>query len=525
MAQLTNPMSSYAGMTPEEIDIARKQKLAERLQAQADQPLQGQMVGNIYVAPSWTQGLAKLLNSYQAGKVDREADQQTKDYRQKMSDMLRGTMAQGNVTTEGPAGPTMYQVDGVEKPFASRSEAEQYINANDPKQELGSALYGEFGGNNQLPANTDFGQYAGAPYVAPSMAPKMGITEVPGQPTKTTTFDFNRVMQAAMQNPDNPLFGTAMNYMAEQQKLRTPRNQFGAVMPGNYTPESLAAFQQSGNYGDLVPVMKGAQFGQVNPGQFTPESLALYAQTGNYADLVPFRAPVQVDQGPTKTLVYPGTNKRETFAVTPKIEETPGFKAAQATAVETAKTGVERAKDAADKTRNANSLISYIDEAEGILNEGNATGSIVGSAVASGKKAFGVSDASTQANKRLENIGAWMTANVPRMQGPQSDADRVYYQQMAGQVGDKTVPVKDRLAALKQLRVLQEKYKNIQGFNPPSNGTPQGNVMTPAEIKRLEPAMNYLQGAQTQEELSKRVKTLKQKGWSDDDIRRSYGNQ
>ena len=217
MAQLTNPMSSYAGMTPEEIDIARKQKLAERLQAQADQPLQGQMVGNIYVAPSWTQGLAKLLNSYQAGKVDREADQQTKDYRQKMSDMLRGTMAQGNVTTEGPAGPTMYQVDGVEKPFASRSEAEQYINANDPKQELGSALYGEFGGNNQLPANTDFSQYAGAPYVAPNMAPKMGITEVPGQPAKTTTFDFNRVMQAAMQNPDNPLFGTAMNYMATHQ--------------------------------------------------------------------------------------------------------------------------------------------------------------------------------------------------------------------------------------------------------------------------------------------------------------------
>ena len=513
MAQLTNPMSSYAGMTPEEIDIARKQKLAERLQAQADQPLQGQMVGNIYAAPSWTQGLAKVLSAYQAGKADREADQLSKDYRQKMSDLLRSTMAQGNVTTEGPAGPTTYKVDGVDKPFASRSDAEQYINAIDPKQELGSALYGEFGGNKQLPANTDFGQYAGAPYVAPNMAPKMGITEVTGQPTKTTTFDFNRVMQAAMQNPDNPLFGTAMNYMANQQgqnKTSEMKNwEFAMNMPEPQRSQFFAQMK-SGNLPSSIQEW-------IAYNEMPPDKQKAYLEMK--------RNPQIMNLGGYQAVRSPGGGIGESYAVTPKPEDMPGFRREQTQAQEEAKASVERAKDAADKTRNADSLINYIGEAENILNEGNATGSVVGSAVAAGKKAFGVSDASTQANKRLENIGAWMTANVPRMQGPQSDADRVYYQQMAGQVGDKTVPVKDRLAALKQLRVLQEKYKNIQGFNPPSNGTPQGNVMTPAEIKRLEPAMNYLQGAQTQEELSKRVKTLKQKGWSDDDIRRSYGNQ
>jgi hypothetical protein len=37
--------------------------------------------------------------------------------------------------------------------------------------------------------------------------------------------------------------------------------------------------------------------GNVNPGQFTPESLAIYAQTQNYGDLVPLRAPIRVDAG------------------------------------------------------------------------------------------------------------------------------------------------------------------------------------------------------------------------------------
>ena len=67
--------------------------------------------------------------------------------------------------------------------------------------------------------------------------------------------------------------------------------------------------------------MKGASFGNVNPGQFTPESLARYQVTGDYSDLVPFRSPVQIDQGDRKTLYDPGSKQERTYGVGMKPSE------------------------------------------------------------------------------------------------------------------------------------------------------------------------------------------------------------
>lgn len=69
----------YNAPTPEEQEIARRRKLAERLLA--DSPaMQGQMVSGHYVGPSWTQGLEKLFRGYSAGKTERMADQQEQDF-------------------------------------------------------------------------------------------------------------------------------------------------------------------------------------------------------------------------------------------------------------------------------------------------------------------------------------------------------------------------------------------------------------------------------------------------------------
>lgn len=69
----------YNASTPEEQEIARRRKLAERLMA--DSPaMQGQMVSGHYVGPSWTQGLEKLFRGYSAGKTERMADQQEQDF-------------------------------------------------------------------------------------------------------------------------------------------------------------------------------------------------------------------------------------------------------------------------------------------------------------------------------------------------------------------------------------------------------------------------------------------------------------
>lgn len=60
---------------PELPVIMRRQRMAEQLLQQSQEPLQGQMVSGHYVAPSWTQGLAKLVQGYMGRKGVEEADQ------------------------------------------------------------------------------------------------------------------------------------------------------------------------------------------------------------------------------------------------------------------------------------------------------------------------------------------------------------------------------------------------------------------------------------------------------------------
>ena len=46
----------------------------------------------------------------------------------------------------------------------------------------------------------------------------------------------------------------------------------------------------------------------------------------------------------------------------------------------------------------------------------------------------------------------------PRMEGPQSDKDVALYRQMAGQIGDSSVPAAQKKAALQVIRQLHARY-------------------------------------------------------------------
>ncbi len=143
------------------------------------------------------------------------------------------------------------------------------------------------------------------------------------------------------------------------------------------------------------------------------------------------------------------------------------------------------------KGQQAENMFQLADEAEALLPQ--ASGGRIGAGYAAGKGLFNVSDESTQANARLKIIAAGLTAAVPRMEGPQSDADRIMYQQAAGDVGNIAVPTGDRLAALKTIRDLQQKYirtpeslddvlSNYQG-NQPTPNKPSTPTMKPADIQ------------------------------------------
>jgi hypothetical protein len=92
-----------------------------------------------------------------------------------------------------------------------------------------------------------------------------------------------------------------------------------------------------------------------------------------------------------------------------------------------------------------------------------ATGSGAGRLVDYATSAVGVSTKGDDASTQLETLAGWMTSNVPRMQGPQSDKDTLLYKQMAAQVGDRTKTRSARLSALDTLEKLQKKYSKQGG--------------------------------------------------------------
>jgi len=74
----------------EQQNIDRQRKMADLLRQQSVQPMDnGQMVGGHYVAPSFTQGLAKLLQGYNA----READTMANDRQKALAEAVRGRNA------------------------------------------------------------------------------------------------------------------------------------------------------------------------------------------------------------------------------------------------------------------------------------------------------------------------------------------------------------------------------------------------------------------------------------------------
>ena len=134
----------------------------------------------------------------------------------------------------------------------------------------------------------------------------------------------------------------------------------------------------------------------------------------------------------------------------------PAFQGAQERAKATEKAAVGMEEEFAKKGIKAQNMTDLINEARTNLTD--ASGGYAGTGVSAVKGALGISDKTTQANRKLKLIGGWMVSNVPRMEGPQSDYDVKNYREMAATVGDSTIPIEDRMAALDTLQQLQSKY-------------------------------------------------------------------
>jgi hypothetical protein len=111
------------------------------------------------------------------------------------------------------------------------------------------------------------------------------------------------------------------------------------------------------------------------------------------------------------------------------------------------------------------------------LLDANPTGSGAGALADSALNFVGQPTKGGNVAQSLEAVAGWMVANVPRMEGPQSNADVLNYQTMAGRVGDRTLPAETRKAALREVIALQNKYADLNGGSKSqesSSGLPSG---------------------------------------------------
>jgi len=114
-----------------------------------------------------------------------------------------------------------------------------------------------------------------------------------------------------------------------------------------------------------------------------------------------------------------------------------------------------------DPKANANEAIALMNQASPLIDKGTSSG--IGNLVDKAMGFVGKSTESADAAASLKALGAALTLKMPRMEGPQSDADRRLYTEMAGSLGDPTVPASQKRTAIATIKEIQERYAGTGG--------------------------------------------------------------
>jgi hypothetical protein len=101
-----------------------------------------------------------------------------------------------------------------------------------------------------------------------------------------------------------------------------------------------------------------------------------------------------------------------------------------------------------------------------------ATGSGLGAIADATQGFFGGSNPGAEAAQQLKMIQGQLVMMMPRMEGPQSNLDQQLYREMAGEIGDPSVPAPRKRAAVDMLRQLNQKYAG--GAPTPAPAAPAG---------------------------------------------------
>lgn len=115
-----------------------------------------------------------------------------------------------------------------------------------------------------------------------------------------------------------------------------------------------------------------------------------------------------------------------------------------------------QSKEQAQRSNDATAVMELTDQAEPLLEK--APGSYIGAAANQMGRVFGMDTDASKAQAQLDVLAGSLIAKMPKMSGPQSDKDVLLYRQMAGNLNDPTLPASAKYAAMKTLRMLNQKY-------------------------------------------------------------------
>jgi len=128
------------------------------------------------------------------------------------------------------------------------------------------------------------------------------------------------------------------------------------------------------------------------------------------------------------------------------------------------KSGSQSAKQA-----DAKDVLPLLDMAEPLVKK--ATGSYAGAGADMAANVFGVSTEGANAASQLQALEGMLVSKMPKMSGPQSDKDVLLYKQMAGQIGNPTVPAERKLAAMQTIRQINQMYAGSEPKQQSSNAS------------------------------------------------------
>jgi hypothetical protein len=117
---------------------------------------------------------------------------------------------------------------------------------------------------------------------------------------------------------------------------------------------------------------------------------------------------------------------------------------------------LELIPDGNQKVADAQDVLAILDQAEPLLEQ--STGSYGGAAIDQAARVFGHATDGAKAAAQLKALQGTLVSKMPKMSGPQSDKDVLLYKEMAGQIGDPTIPAEQKRAAMQTIRELNTRY-------------------------------------------------------------------